>query len=241
MFLPLNEIITGDAFQVLSELPANSIDAVITDPPYGTTDIEWDKAIDLDCFWEGVNRVVKPDGVVVVYSSQPFTTDVINSNRKDFRYEIIWEKTIASGFLNAKKRPLKAHENILVFSRKPSRATYNPQKTEGKPYKSAGSKRRSQHYKAVPRSASINTGDRYPRSVLKFPTVQKVGHPTSKPVDLMKWLVNTYSHPGELILDPFMGSGSTALACSELGRRYIGVEQNPEYVELANKRLGVVT
>ncbi|HLO85548.1 MAG TPA: hypothetical protein VK203_11175 [Nostocaceae cyanobacterium] len=100
MFLPLNQIITGDAFQVLSQIPANSVDAVITDPPYGTTDIEWDKAIDLDCFWEQVNRVIKPDGVVVVYSSQPFTTDVINSNRKNFCYEIIWEKTIASGFLN---------------------------------------------------------------------------------------------------------------------------------------------
>ncbi len=234
MALPLNQIILGDALEVISLLPDNCIDTVITDPPYGTTDIKWDIPINLADFWLGISRVTRENSIIAIYSSQPFSTDVINSNRKQFRYEIIWEKTIASGFLSANKRPLKAHENILVFSGKSG--TYNPQKTKGEPYTTKGG-RGSEHYGYCSRTTTVNNGDRYPRSVLKFPTVQKIGHPTSKPLGLMKWLALTYSNSGEIILDPFMGSETTALACLETDRRFIGVEKSSEYVELANRRI----
>ena len=234
--IPLNQIILGDALEVMLSLPDSCIDTVITDPPYGTTGIKWDVPIDLTIFWHEVNRVTRNTSVIAVCSAQPFTTDVINSNRKNFRYELIWEKTIASGFLSANSRPLRAHENILIFNRKSKGSTYNPQKTKGEPYKSKGGGRCEQYgdYRGTP---TVNLGDRFPRSVLRFPTVQKMGHPTSKPLGLMRWLVNTYSNPGEIVLDPFMGSGTTAVACIEAERQYFGVEKMSEYINLANERI----
>jgi site-specific DNA-methyltransferase (adenine-specific) len=173
-----------------------------------------------------------------MFAAQPFATDLIMSNRAWFRYELIWEKTIAAGFLDANKRPLRAHENVLVFSEKWRGSTYNPQKAPGKKYTAAKKSGRSNHYSNVKPVTTINqSGDRYPRSVLHYPTVSKMGHPTSKPIDLVSWLVLTYTNEGALVLDPFSGSGTTALACMKNERNFIAFEREEEYCELGRRRL----
>ena len=221
----------------MRQLPDNCVDAIIADPPYGTTNIGWDKSIDWSAFWREAHRIAACDTApIVLFSAQPFTTDLIISNRECFRYEIIWEKTIAAGYLDASRRPLKAHENILVFSKKFKQSTYNPQKVKGKPYITKRG-RAAPHYASVETVWTENKGDRYPRSVLHYPTAQKQGHPTSKPLELIKWLVNTYTNENAIVLDPFMGSGTTAVACIETQRRYIGVEKLPKYVDLAKCRI----
>lgn len=163
------------------------------------------------------------------------------SNRKNYRYELIWEKSCPTGFLDANRRPLRAHENILVFARKPNSTTYNPQKVEGKAYKTVRKGSNTVIYGDFGKSTTLNQGDRHPRSVLKFASERACGgkshHPTAKPLSLMRWLVATYSNPGDLVLDPFAGSGSTLVACSELDRRAIGVEFDPGYYQTALGRL----
>ncbi|BDA74387.1 DNA methylase N-4/N-6 domain protein [Calothrix sp. PCC 7716] len=223
----------------MQQIPDKSVDAIITDPPYGTTELKWDKVIDWTAFWEQAKRVMKqPTSLVIMFAAQPFATDLIVSNRTWFRYELIWEKTIASGFLDAKKRPLRAHENILVFSDKWKGATYNPQKTPGTKYTEKRTGKRSQHYN---KSKSITIFDercdRYPRTVLRYPTVQKIGHPTTKPIDLVSWLVLSYTNKDDLVLDPFSGSGTTALACLKNNRNFIAIEKEEKYCELARRRL----
>ncbi|MBV9469838.1 MAG: site-specific DNA-methyltransferase [Abitibacteriaceae bacterium] len=235
----------GDCFQLMGSLAAKSVDAVISDPPYGTTDLFWDTKIDLPCFWQEIERVCKDTAVVVLFSQQPFTTDLINSNRKWFRYEIIWHKTLAVGWLSANHRPLRAHENILIFAKRFKDSTYHPQKVQGhKPYVSQHTGAvahygRQRDWPSVSRSIG---GERYPRSVLHFanggytrsnPRV----HPTQKPVPLMEWLVRTYTDPHDVTLDPFMGSGSTGEACLHNDRSFIGIELEPGYFHAALQRL----
>lgn len=228
----------GDCFKILPKIPARSIDAVIADPPYGTTDLPWDVSVDLKAFWSEVGRVLKPCGVVVLFSQQPLTTDLINSNRKQFRYELVWAKNRATGHLDAKRRPMRAHEHVLVFSDKFKGTTYNPQKTPGKPYTSRS--HASRHYgHHTPTVTRNETGERYPRSVLHFAgaPLERGMHPTQKPVDLLRWLVLTYTHPGERVLDPFSGSGTTGVACALEGRAYVGIEQDASYARLQRRRL----
>jgi len=238
----------GDCFEWMETIESQSVDAIITDPPYGTTDLPWDKKLDLMAWWRAAGRVVKPGGVIAMFSAQPFTTDLIQSNRKWFRYELIWRKSMASGFLSAKIRPMRVHENIIVFSSQFKRSndgkraarTYNPQFTLGKPYtKKAGSGLKSAHYRFEGESlARTNEGRRYPVDVLDFPHGNhKSLHPTQKPLELMRWLVLTYSNAGELVLDPFAGSGSTLAACYETGRRAIGIEREGKYIETIQERL----
>lgn len=192
----------------------------------------------MQAFWQQAHRICKSQrSIIALFSAQPFTTDLIISNRKCFRYEIIWEKTIAAGYLNANRRPLKAHENILIFSQKFEGSTYNPQKTSGSSYIKKRRGQESSHYNLVENTCTENKGDRFPRSVLHYPTAQKEGHPTSKPLNLVRCLILTYSNENEVVLDPFMGSGTTAVACAQTNRKYIGVEKSPEYIDLANRRL----
>lgn len=235
----INQILNGDAIALMEKIPDNSVDAIVSDPPYGTTALPWDKAIDWAEFWKQVKRILKkPTSLVIMFAAQPFATDLINSNRAWFRYELIWEKTIAAGFLDANKRPLRAHENILIFSQRWRGSIYNPQKTLGTKYTCRGEKR-SGHYGNF--KAAIKTvtehGDRFPRSILRYPTVQKMGHPTSKPIDLLRWLVLTYTNTDELILDPFSGSGTTALACLQANRNFIAIEKEKKYCELGTRRI----
>lgn len=241
------QLICGDGYEVIESLSAGSVDAVITDPPYGTTALAWDKRMDYARFWAGVTRVVKETGIIAVFCAQPMMTDLINSNRKHFRYDLIWHKTTPVGFLDANRRPLRAHENIAIFCQKwrgagnAKLSTYNPQFWYGKPYaKRAAGKERCAHYgtfKDVQRGSE--DGRRHPISVLQY--ANRAGgrswHPTAKPVELLRWLVATYTEPGELILDPFMGSGPTGVAAVELGRRFVGVEMEPGYHAIAEQRI----
>lgn len=240
------KLVQGDAYQLMGEIEKGSVDAIITDPPYGTTGLEWDHKIDLRLWWELAKKIIKPGGVIAMFSQQPFTTDLINSNRKWFRYEIIWKKTCPVGFLDANHRPLRAHENILIFcetyraSNDGKRAmTYNPQMTIGQPYKKKAKKHRATHYNFSGRDREIeNDGTRFPVDVIEVANRSgEAFHPTQKPSQLMEWLVRTFSNEGELVLDPFSGSGSTLAACAVTNRQGIGFESNTEYYEKSVKRL----
>lgn len=235
------ELRHGDAYQLLPSLPDASIDLVATDPPYGSTDCGWDHKIDLREFWAQMWRVLTPAGVAVVFAAQPFATDVINAARKHFRYELVWFKARKVGFLNANLQPLRQHELILVFNRQPKRSKYRPQLTAGSPYHTKG-KTPTRVYRKIKNQdrETINLGTRHPTSVLQLNDFggRRV-HPTQKPTDLCRWIVRSYSDPGDLVLDPFAGSASTGVACQAEGRRFIGFERDPEIHAVAAARLGL--
>jgi DNA modification methylase len=231
----------GRCEEVLPALPDASVDTLITDPPYALTDLAWDKKFDLAFFWQQVNRVCREDAVMVLFSQQPFTTDLISSNRAAFRYELIWHKSNAVGWLSARRRPLRAHENVLVFARRFRGSIYRSQMSTGfKPYRTL-SREAVPHYGKQRMSTRItqsSKGERYPRSVLHFSNRNSPSlHPTQKPLALMEWLVKTYSEEGCVVLDPFMGSGSTGVACANNGRSFIGIEQDEAYFKVARRRL----
>jgi site-specific DNA-methyltransferase (adenine-specific) len=233
-------LLNADWRDVLASLEDGSVNLLLTDPPYGITAIEWDKKIDWDAFWPEAKRVCKENAVMLIFASGKFINELINSNPKEFRYELVWEKNLAVGFLDAKRRPLRAHELMLIFTRKGFRAsTYNPQMVEGKPHKTGGTGSSSPHYGQKARTPEVITNLYYPRSVLKYSNVVKGKslHPTAKPLELVEWLVRTYSNPGDLVLDPFVGSGTTLAACMINDRRGIGCDLSPEYHEIAKQRL----
>ncbi len=226
----------GNCLEIMPTIPTGSIDMILCDLPYGTTDCEWDVRIPLEPLWEQYRRLIKPNGAIVLTAQQPFATDLINAARPWFRYEIIWEKAKALGFLNANRMPLRAHENVLVFYKRLPH--YAPQMAEGKAYVSKHSPAKTAVYRDVKkRIETINKGVRYPRSVLRFPQEGRTGHPTEKPQALFEWLVKTYTKPGETVLDNCMGSGTTAAACEATGRRWIGIEMSEEYCEMIRNRL----
>lgn len=238
------QLYCGDCLEVLPTLQAGSVDAVVTDPPYGTTDIAWDKGHDWDTWWAEIERMLAPNSLTICFSAQPFTTDLINSNRRRFLYELIWCKTMGMGFLDANKRPLKAHENILVFGpswygqacRKLS--TYNPQWNQGKPYVKARGEDKCAQYAKTHAATTENDGRRHPLDYITFSNGNNHSeHPTQKPVDLMAWLIRSYSNEGDTILDPFMGSGTTGVACVQTGRNFIGIEIDPMYFAIAQRRI----
>ena len=235
----------GDCLQILPSIPSGSIDAIITDLPYGTTACEWDSIIPLAPMWEQVKRVLKPNGVFVTTASQPFTTILINSNLEYFRYEWIWEKHKGTNSLLVKKMPLKIHESILVFGN--SGSNYFPQMEDGVPYKIRSSKniKKSGAYhegeKAVGYSENYDPSKRYPVSIQKFINHNEGKtryHPTQKPVDLYRYLIRTYTNEGETVLDICMGSGTTIEAAEIEGRNSIGIEKDTEfgYFQTAEKR-----
>lgn len=219
------------------DLPTG-IDAVLTDPPYGKTNCAWDKeAADLPAFWEKINPVTKENAAVVVFGTTHFYVDVVNSNRKNFRYDLVWEKSCPLGFLDANKKPLRAHELLAVFYR--MLPEYHPQKTKGKPYTTKRHGFSELYSHTTPRIPTLcPDGLRYPRSVLFFNSGNhQSSHPTAKPVPLMEWLVRTYTSAGQTVCDPFMGSGSTGVAALLNNRRFIGVEREEKYFDIACQRL----
>lgn len=242
---PKFEIHLGDALKVAPALRANSADLVLTDLPYGVLNArnEWDNVPDFALFWKCLNRVAKPNAAVISTAKQPFTSFLVASNVADFRYTLVWEKSKATGYLNAKKMPLVAHEDIVVFYRKVP--TYNPQMSNGKPYNKGTAVRDTECYGKQTKAVEIkNTnGKRYPRSVQYFRTAECEGklHPTQKPVALMEWLIKTYSNPGDVVLDPFMGSGSTGVAALRNRRHFIGIEAVEKYYDIAKARLNKET
>lgn len=236
----LDKIQYGNCMDILPELPSKSIDMILCDLPYGTTRNKWDSVIPLEPLWEQYERVIKDNGAIVLTAAQPFTAHLIVSNTKLFKYEWIWSKTIGSGQLNAKKQPLRTHESILVFYKKPP--VYNAQMTEGKPYHA---KRKATYegpgYNQQRANETKNEGLRLPKSVLNIPNPRiKGGHPTQKPVALMEYLVKTYTNPGEIVLDNAMGSGTTAVAALNTGRHFVGMENDPKYYDMATQRINAL-
>lgn len=241
-----NILINADCFDVFPLIEDKSIDAIITDLPYGTTKCKWDSILDLDKLWDSYKRILKDNGVIVLFAQTPFDKVLGCSNLEWLKYEWIWEKTQATGFLNAKKMPMKAHENILIFYNKTPK--YNPQKTSGhKPMNSYTKRPEVQNRTSVygEMNRVISGGgdtDRYPRSVQVFPSdKQKTKldgtiHPTQKPIALLEMLVKTYTDEGDMVLDNTMGSGTTNLACLKLNRKSIGIEKEKEYYNIAVKR-----
>lgn len=231
----------GDCLEVMQQIPDGSIDMVLCDLPYGTTQCKWDTCLNLDKLWEQYLRVVKESGAILLFAQTPFDK-VLGASRIDLlRYEWIYEKTLATGHLNAKKMPMKAHENVLVFYRK--LPTYNPQKTTGHTPVNSFTKRNGdgEIYGDTVVVSGGGSTERYPRSVLKFKTDKQVSslHPTQKPVELCEYLIKTYTNKGEMILDNTMGSGTTGVACINTGRSFTGIEKEQKYFEIVNKRLGI--
>lgn len=238
----------GDCLELMQDIPDKSIDMILCDLPYGTTKCKWDNVIPFKPLWEQYKRIIKDNGAILLFSAQPFTTDLINSNRKMFRYEIIWEKTVGLNFLNANKMPLRIHENICIFYK--HLPTYNPQKSK-KITSNFGKTRvkkadRAKQYGKVNAQNYTDTGERYPTDVIEFSNWNGVKygdnskatkHSAQKPVPLLEYLIKTYTNEGDTVLDNCMGSGSTGVACLHTNRNFIGIELDKYYFEIAKSRI----
>lgn len=233
-------LLFGDCLERMKEIPDNSVDLVLVDLPYGTTQNKWDSVIDLELMWKQIDRICHNNTPKIMFAQTPFDKVLGCSNLKELKYEWVWEKTTATGHLNAKKMPMKAHENILVFYDK--LPTYNPQKTSGHKPANSYTKHQDDGSNYGKTKVGVSGGgqtDRYPRSVQVFKTdKQKVSlHPTQKPVALLEYLINTYSNEGNTVLDFTMGSGSTGVACINTNRSFIGVELDDNYFNIAKDRI----
>ena len=233
-------LIKGECLEQMKLIPSGSIDAIITDPPYGTTQCKWDSVIPFKPMWEQLSRIIKPNGAILLFGSEPFSSALRMSNIKNYKYDWVWEKSKATNFLNAKKQPLRAKENILVFYKK--QPTYNPQMTKGKSYNKGIRKKQTKDdvYGSFNQTEVKSEGNRYPRDVLYFKTAETEGktfHKTQKPVKLMEYLIKTYTNENETVLDFTMGSGTTGVACKNLGRDFIGIEMDDKYFDIAKKRI----
>lgn len=246
--IELNKIYNEDCLVGMKRIPDESVDCIICDLPYGTTRNQWDSVIPLEELWLQYKRVVNRNGAIVLFSQMPFTAILACSNLEMLKYEIIWQKENATGFLNSNFAPMKIHENILVFS-KPSACfvkdknlamIYNPQMIHGcKPYISNKTEISSTNYdyKHSNPITTINNGERFPNDIIFFKRDKEKIHPTQKPVDLIRYLVRTYTNVGGCVLDNCMGSGTTAIACIREKRNFIGFELNKEYYDKACKRI----
>lgn len=229
------DIKQGDCLELMKDIPDESIDMILCDLPYGTTKNKWDSVIPLNKLWKSYERIIKDNGAIVLFSQMPFSAELVHSNLKLFKYEWIWQKDNGTGFLNAKKMPLKIHENILVFYKK--LPLYNPQMRTGfKPYKCKQG-RHSTNYGAYEQGhITESNGERYPIDIIKFKKDSGL-HPTQKPVELLEYLIKTYTNENETVLDNCMGSGSTGVACINTNRNFIGYELDEKYFEIAEKRI----
>lgn len=229
----------GDCLKVMPILEDKSIDMILCDLPYGTTKCKWDTIIPFEPLWEQYKRLIKDSGAIVLTASQPFTSKLVMSNLKMFKYCWVWEKPSAKGHLNAKKMPMKAHEDITVFSIRPT--IYNPQMTSGHIRKIATKVKslNSEVYNKNTKTVSYNSTNRYPRSIQKFKqdTQTCSRHPTQKPAALFEYLIKTYTNEGDTVLDNCLGSGTTAVACKNLNRKCIGIEKEEKYMKIAVERI----
>ena len=235
------KLIKGDCLEVMKSIPDKSIDMILCDLPYGTTACKWDIIIPFKPLWEQYNRIIKDNSAIVLFGSQPFTSALIMSNLKMFKYEWIWEKDAGSNFTTVKYQPMKEHENILVFGKGKTR--YFPIMQErigsrkGKETTTIDSGRKDSVYGTQEGRGILKVGKlRYPRSIQRFKRERGL-HPTQKPVKLLEYLIKTYTNEGELVLDNCMGSGSTGVACLKTNRKFIGIEQDDKYFEIAYNRI----
>jgi len=245
--MPKIELIQGDCLEKMKDIPDKSIDMILCDLPYGTTACKWDTIIPFNKLWEQYERIIKNNGAIVLTASQPFTSVLVNSNIEMFKYEWIWEKSKGVGFLNAKNAPLKFHENILIFSkgvtanRSNRNMIYFPQGlVKSKRVRNYNEKNKDSVVGTRPSRVNTNYTQQlegYPKSVLRFKNHIKQLHPTQKPVALFEYLIKTYTNKEDLVLDNCIGSGTTAVACKQTGRNFIGIEKEQKYADIANKRL----
>jgi len=236
--LEINRIHQGDCLILMKEIPDKSVNLILCDLPYGiTARNEWDIIIPFDKLWEQYNRIIKDNGVIVLTATQPFASMLIQSNIKIFRYDLIWDKKAVTGFLNTKKMPLRRHETILVFYK--SCPTYNPQKTKGKLIKKCTQAKQTSNYNdASNRPEPYMSDEYYPTSIIEIGNGRvKGGHPTQKPIDLFEYIIKTYTEEGYLVLDNCIGSGTTAIACINTKRNFIGIELRQDFVDICNKRI----
>ena len=230
------EIYKDDCLEAMNLIPDKSIDMILCDLPYGTTRNKWDTVIDLDLLWGQYERIIKDNGAIVLFAQVPFNIVLGYSNLKLLKYEWIWEKEQGTGHLNAKKMPLKSHENIMVFYKK--LPTYNPQMVgnEVRTVKRSGNKSKTTNYGDFIEIKESTYIGRYPKDIIRF-NKDKGYHPTQKPVDLLEYLIKTYTNEGEIVLDNCMGSGSTGVACLNTNRKFIGIELDSKYFDIAKKRI----
>jgi DNA modification methylase len=235
----LINLMQGDCLEKMKEIPDGSVDMILTDPPYGTTACKWDSIIPLEQMWEQLKRIIKPNGAIAMTASQPFTSVLVGSNLKMFKYSMVWQKSQSTGHLNAWRMPMRAHEDLLVFYTKPP--TYNPELKDKpaaniRPLTSRTKKtdcygdHKLDTHKCPPDKTM-------PNSVLQFNNAQRTVHPTQKPIALMEYLIKTYTNEGETVLDFTMGSGTTGVAAKNLNRSFIGIELGEEYFKIAEKRI----
>jgi|TARA_R110000803_G_scaffold187468_1_gene249846 DNA modification methylase len=232
-------LMQGDCLERMKEIPDGSVDMILTDPPYGTTACKWDSIIPLEPMWEQLKRVIKPNGAIVMTASQPFTTTLISSQMKLFKYSWLWDKGQGTGFLNAKRQPLRSCEDVVVFYKK--QPTYNPQMRLGfKPYKCKQGATKTQNYGNQSGAITVSDGSRYPLTLVAFNRDGAKVHPTQKPVALMEYLIKTYTNETDTVLDFTMGSGSTGVACVNTNRKFIGIELDEDYFRVAKERIDKV-
>jgi len=244
------QLIHGDCLEKMKDIPDKSIDMILCDLPYGTTEFKWDSVIDFNILWQEYKRIIKDFSAIVLFGQEPFSSHLRFSNFDWYKYEWFWEKTRCGNILNSKNAPLKKIENIIVFSNgtiancSPKRMKYNPQglKVLGKKVKNE--QKNIYHFGRETKGAEIRKKDffiqeytNYPCNILKFNSVSKPKHPTEKPIELLEYLIKTYTNEGETVLDNCMGSGSTGVACINTNRQFIGIEKDDKYFEIAKKRI----
>ena len=234
------ELWQGDCLELMKDIPSKSVDMILCDLPYGSTKLKWDTIIPFEPLWEQYERVIKDNGAIVLTARQPFTSMLITSNEKIFRQTWVWDKVIGVNFMNAKKMHIQGFEDICVFYKK--LPTYNPQMEEGIPFEDSRKTKHRTETEALGSRAKYtpqnNIGTRYPKGIIRFSARNnKPLHPTQKPVPLFEYLIKTYTNEGELVLDNCMGSGTTGVACKNLNRKFIGIELDESYFNLAKERI----
>lgn len=230
------KLFQGDCLVEMNKIADKSVDIILADLPYGTTSCKWDIVIPFEPLWKHYKRVVKDNGAIVLFGSEPFSSYLRLSNIKWYKYDWVWKKEQGLGFLNAKKMPLRDTENISIFYK--TQPLYNPQMSKGIPYKATNSpksqKGTNREYMKV---ITENSGERYPLTTLEFNRVKRTIHPTQKPVALLEYLIKTYTNEGNVVLDNTMGSGSTGVACVNTNRNFIGIEIDEKYFQIAKNRI----
>ena len=229
------QLMHGDCLDLMAQIPDGSVDMIMCDLPYGTTACKWDSVIPFEPLWAHYKRVIKRNGAIVLTASQPFTTALISSNMKDFRYSLVWDKTKGGNFALANKQPMKSHEDVCVFYM--AQPTYNPEMEIRGAIRKKGGGMASDNFGIAPTVSYNNTY--FPKSIVQFSTGSRVDHhhPTQKPVALMEYLIRTYTNEGETVLDNCMGSGTTGVACANTGRKFIGIEKDAGYFAIAQRRI----
>lgn len=236
------QLYQGDCLEVMKSIPDHSVDLVLTDPPYGTTACKWDSVIPLEPMWKELKRITKPNSAIVLFGSQPFTSKLILSNFEMFKYNLIWKKNTCTGFMQAKTKPLKSYEDVVVFGNfklaaQYFKGTYNPQGIESVGKVKYSNKRKDDHITGNRKENTAQSNKGYPKDVLEFNSESNTVHPTQKPLALMEYLIRTYSNEGMTTLDFSMGSGTTGIACVNTNRNFIGIEKDEEYFKIASSRI----